>query len=51
MALRCSKQFMDEVSSGQEVGVFLDKTNFYAEQGGQIYDEGFIVKKGDEVYF
>lgn len=50
IALRRSKTFVDEVSSGEEVGILLDKTNFYAEQGGQIYDEGFLVKVDDEVY-
>lgn len=49
IALRHSKQFVQEVTSGQECGVLLDKTVFYAEQGGQIYDEGFMVKVGDEV--
>jgi alanyl-tRNA synthetase len=44
-----SKKFVDHVTSGQECGVLLDKTSFYAEQGGQIYDEGFLVKVGDEV--
>ena len=48
IALRRSKTFVDEVSSGEEVGILLDQTNFYAEQGGQIYDEGFLVKVDDE---
>jgi alanyl-tRNA synthetase len=47
--LRHSKQFVDHVTSGQECGVLLDRTSFYAEQGGQTYDEGFLVKVGDEV--
>lgn len=49
IALRHAKTFVEEVHSGQEVGILLDKTNFYAEQGGQIYDEGFLVKVDDEV--
>ncbi|XP_063232495.1 alanine--tRNA ligase, cytoplasmic isoform X2 [Bacillus rossius redtenbacheri] len=48
IAIRHSKKFVDEVSSGQQCGVLLDKTCFYAEQGGQINDEGFMVKVGDE---
>lgn len=48
-AIRFNKQFVEEVTSGQECGLLLDQTNFYAEQGGQIYDEGFLVKIGDEV--
>ncbi|ESO83071.1 hypothetical protein LOTGIDRAFT_197664 [Lottia gigantea] len=48
IALRYNKEFVDSVSTGQECGVLLDKTNFYAEQGGQIYDEGFMVKEGEE---
>lgn len=48
IALRRGKQFVKEISSGQEVGILLDQTSFYAEQGGQIYDEGFLVKVGDE---
>ncbi|CAH1779871.1 unnamed protein product [Owenia fusiformis] len=47
-ALRCNKEFVQEVTSGQECGVLLDCTCFYAEQGGQIYDEGFMVKENDE---
>merc|ERR1719419_1488856 len=49
VALRFNKQFVNEVTSGQEVGVILDQTCFYAEQGGQIYDEGFLVKGENEV--
>ena len=49
IALRYNKQFVDEVQTGQECGVLLDSTCFYAEQGGQIYDEGFMVKQNEEV--
>lgn len=48
ITLRSAKTFVDEISSGEEVGILLDRTNFYAEQGGQIYDEGFLVKINDE---
>lgn len=48
IGLRYNKQFVDEVQTGQECGVLLDRTNFYAEQGGQIYDTGYINKVGDE---
>ena len=48
IALR-HKQFVEEISTGQECGVLLDCTCFYAEQGGQIYDEGFMVKQNEEV--
>ena len=49
IALRCNKTFVNEITSGQLAGILVDQTCFYAEQGGQIYDEGFIVKSGDEV--
>ncbi|XP_044743601.1 alanine--tRNA ligase, cytoplasmic [Chrysoperla carnea] len=45
--IRHAKQFVNEITSGQEAGVLLDKTCFYAEQGGQIHDEGFFEKVGD----
>uniref|UniRef100_A0A1B6JZB8 Alanine--tRNA ligase n=1 Tax=Homalodisca liturata TaxID=320908 RepID=A0A1B6JZB8_9HEMI len=48
IALRYNKAFVDSCSSGQECGVLLDRTNFYAEQGGQIYDEGYMVKENDQ---
>ncbi|XP_057670812.1 alanine--tRNA ligase, cytoplasmic [Diorhabda carinulata] len=48
IGLRFDKKFVEEVHTGQECGILLDKTNFYAEQGGQIFDTGYIVKLGDE---
>lgn len=48
LALRRQKQFVNEVKSGQDCGVILDCTSFYAEQGGQIFDEGYMVKSDDE---
>lgn len=50
IAIRCNAQFIadEEVKSGQECGLLLDQTCFYAEQGGQLYDEGYMVKIGDE---
>ncbi|XP_007910546.1 alanine--tRNA ligase, cytoplasmic [Callorhinchus milii] len=46
-AIRREKTFVDEVTTGQDCGVLLDGTCFYAEQGGQIYDEGYLVKEDD----
>ena len=48
-ALRSKGTFVDEVATGDLVGVLLDQTCFYAEQGGQIYDVGFMTKVDDEV--
>ena len=40
--------FVDSVSKeSSTVGIILDKTSFYAEQGGQIFDVGTIAKAGD----
>lgn len=33
IALRKDKQFVDNVNAGEEAGVILNRTNFYAEQG------------------
>lgn len=47
-ALRMNKQFVDEVPGGNRCGVLLDKSCFYAEQGGQLYDTGYINKESEE---
>ncbi|XP_054164989.1 alanine--tRNA ligase, cytoplasmic-like [Oppia nitens] len=44
VAIRKNKQFVKEVSSGEDCGIILDKTSFYAESGGQEYDTGFMLK-------
>lgn len=49
MALQYNKEFVETISGGQLAGVVLDRTCFYAEQGGQLYDNGFLTKLGDEV--
>jgi len=43
-AIRAHKAFVDEVQVGEHCGLLLDQTSFYAEQGGQIFDEGHITK-------
>jgi alanyl-tRNA synthetase len=49
LAIRHNKAFVESVVSGQECGLLLDRTAFYAEQGGQIFDEGFIVRGENEM--
>ncbi|KAF2224319.1 alanyl-tRNA synthetase [Elsinoe ampelina] len=49
VAIYHNKKFLDstkEISEGQQVGVLLDRTNFYAEQGGQENDTGKLVIDG-----
>ncbi|XP_078067269.1 alanine--tRNA ligase, cytoplasmic [Mustelus asterias] len=46
-AIRREKTFMEVVKTGQDCGLLLDSTCFYAEQGGQIYDEGYLIKEDD----
>ncbi|KLT44339.1 putative alanine-tRNA ligase [Cutaneotrichosporon oleaginosum] len=36
-----------ELSEGEAFGILLDKTNFYAESGGQEYDTGVIAIDGE----
>jgi alanyl-tRNA synthetase len=48
-AIYHAKQFVDDTRSipqGDQVAIILDRTNFYAEQGGQEYDTGKIVIDG-----
>ncbi|XP_066933990.1 alanine--tRNA ligase, cytoplasmic-like [Clytia hemisphaerica] len=47
-ALRINKQFVDQVTTGNRCGVLLDASCFYAEQGGQMYDLGYMNVEGDE---
>jgi len=49
LRIRVGSEFVDKIESGQEGALLLDRTCFYAEQGGQIYDTGLFTKIGDEV--
>ncbi|VBB30739.1 unnamed protein product [Acanthocheilonema viteae] len=44
LALRKNKIFVDTLNSGDFGALILDRTNFYAEQGGQIFDTGVLIK-------
>lgn len=48
VAIRYNNNFVESVCSGNRCGIILDKTNFYAESGGQMFDEGFMVKVGGD---
>lgn len=50
VALRKEKIFVDTMNSRDFGALILDKTNFYAEQGGQIFDTG-VLTEVDKVHF
>lgn len=50
VALFRDKQFLDEVSDEKPVGLVLEKTSFYAESGGQIFDLGIIKGEGESEF-
>uniref|UniRef100_A0A1D1Y3G5 Alanine--tRNA ligase n=1 Tax=Anthurium amnicola TaxID=1678845 RepID=A0A1D1Y3G5_9ARAE len=41
-AIYTGVEFLETASAGADVGIVLESTSFYAEQGGQIYDTGSI---------
>uniref|UniRef100_A0A131Z2F8 Alanine--tRNA ligase n=1 Tax=Rhipicephalus appendiculatus TaxID=34631 RepID=A0A131Z2F8_RHIAP len=48
LVLRTNKKFVDSVEAGHQCGVILDRTNFYAESGGQSTDTGFMTSEENE---
>jgi len=51
LSIRIISEFVNEIGALQECGVLLDKTCFYAEQGGQIYDEGSMIKDEETEFY
>lgn len=50
LAIRYESEFTKNINlSGQVCGIILDQTTFYAESGGQLYDQGFITSCSDDV--
>ncbi|MCJ8747525.1 hypothetical protein PDJAM_G00154530 [Pangasius djambal] len=46
LALHGDQGLVSEVTEGQRCSVLLDRTCFYAEQGGQAHDTGYFTKDG-----
>ncbi|XP_047317942.1 alanine--tRNA ligase-like [Impatiens glandulifera] len=41
-AIYTGREFVESTNCNSEVGIVLETTSFYAEQGGQIYDSGLL---------
>ncbi|XP_076954620.1 alanine--tRNA ligase-like [Bidens hawaiensis] len=41
-AIYTGSEYVDRADAGDDVGIILESTSFYAEQGGQIFDTGLI---------
>ncbi|KAK7312790.1 hypothetical protein VNO77_36930 [Canavalia gladiata] len=41
-AIYTGSEFVDSVNTGGDIGIVLESTSFYAEQGGQIFDTGSL---------
>ena len=48
-ALFVGQQQVSEVAPGQRCLVLLDRTSFYAEQGGQSHDQGYLSRHDSPV--
>jgi alanyl-tRNA synthetase len=49
-AIYYAKNFLEstkDIPADSQIGIILDRTNFYAEQGGQEYDTGRILIDGN----
>jgi alanyl-tRNA synthetase len=49
VALVCDGKLVDSVRDGMECGVVLDRSNFYAEAGGQASDRGTLMCQNKQV--
>ncbi len=43
-------KLVDEIHDGEEAGIILEKTPFYAEGGGQVGDEGYLLSEFGRIH-